>query len=117
MAKNTSLKIFFHIKKVISFKRIKTCVVNIYSISYKSKQLSSALLMILTCYTLNDLKFVIVSKVVGDNSAPRPSARTPTDRTYNAKTLVEAKTKTIADKQNPRKGCNGWPFSRMKRVD
>jgi hypothetical protein len=36
---------------------------------------------------------------------------------YNAKdmnTLLEAK---AADRSNPRKGCNGFPFSRMKRVN
>ena len=37
--------------------------------------------------------------------------------TYDAKTIEEAKTKAIADKANPRKGCNGFPFSRMKRID
>ena len=34
---------------------------------------------------------------------------------YNAKTDKEAEAVTIADRQNPRKGCNGYPFSRMKR--
>lgn len=37
--------------------------------------------------------------------------------TYNAKTLEEARVKAIADRQNPMKGCNGFPFSRMKRSD
>jgi hypothetical protein len=37
--------------------------------------------------------------------------------TYNAKTIEEAKTKAKADRENPRKGCNGYPFSRMKRTD
>lgn len=34
---------------------------------------------------------------------------------YNAKTLEEAKIKAIADRNNPMKGCNGFPFSRMKK--
>lgn len=34
--------------------------------------------------------------------------------TYDAKTLEEARTKAKADRSNPRKGCNGFPFSRMK---
>jgi hypothetical protein len=37
--------------------------------------------------------------------------------TYNAKTIEEAETKAKADRVNPRKGCNGYPFSRMKRTD
>jgi len=37
--------------------------------------------------------------------------------TYNAKSIEEARTKAKADRENPRKGCNGYPFSRMKRVD
>lgn len=37
--------------------------------------------------------------------------------TYNAKTIEEAQTKSKADRENPRKGCNGYPFSRMKRTD
>lgn len=36
--------------------------------------------------------------------------------TYNAKTGTEAEEVKIADRTNPRKGCNGFPFSRMKRV-
>ncbi|MEO5583413.1 MAG: hypothetical protein ABIR66_12030, partial [Saprospiraceae bacterium] len=36
---------------------------------------------------------------------------------YNAKTVEEAKIKALADRQNPRNGCNGYPFSRMKRND
>lgn len=34
---------------------------------------------------------------------------------YNAKTIEEAITKQKADRTNPRKGCGGYPFSRMKR--
>ncbi len=34
---------------------------------------------------------------------------------YNAATLAEAKNKAAADKNNPMKGCNGFPFSRMKK--
>ncbi|HSU28325.1 MAG TPA: DUF1579 family protein [Chitinophagaceae bacterium] len=34
---------------------------------------------------------------------------------YDAKTLEEAETKAKADRANPRKGCGGFPFSRMKR--
>lgn len=37
--------------------------------------------------------------------------------TYNAKTVEEARIKAAADRKNPRKGCNGYPFSRMKRSD
>jgi hypothetical protein len=37
--------------------------------------------------------------------------------TYDAKSLGEAKSKADADRTNPRKGCNGFPFSRMKRTD
>lgn len=36
---------------------------------------------------------------------------------YDAKTDTEAETKAKADRQNPRKGCGGFPFSRMKRVE
>ncbi|GAB3507649.1 hypothetical protein GCM10027442_12990 [Emticicia fontis] len=36
---------------------------------------------------------------------------------YNAKTEAEAEAVKIADRANPRKGCNGFPFSRMKRVE
>lgn len=36
---------------------------------------------------------------------------------YDAKTDTEAETKAHADRQNPRKGCGGYPFSRMKRID
>ena len=35
---------------------------------------------------------------------------------YKAKTIEEAKRTTSADRQNPKKGCNGYPFSRMERV-
>lgn len=35
--------------------------------------------------------------------------------TYDAKTPEEARTKAKADRSNPRKGCNGFPFSRMKQ--
>ncbi len=35
---------------------------------------------------------------------------------YNAKTLEEAKTKATADRSNPKKGCGGYPFSRMKKI-
>lgn len=35
---------------------------------------------------------------------------------YNAETDSLAETAYQADRQNPRKGCNGFPFSRMKRV-
>ena len=34
---------------------------------------------------------------------------------YNAKTDSLAEFTAKADRQNPRKGCNGYPFSRMKR--
>jgi len=37
--------------------------------------------------------------------------------TYDATSLEEAKSKENADRTNPRKGCNGYPFSRMKRTD
>jgi len=37
--------------------------------------------------------------------------------TYDAKTIEEARTKAKADRENPRKGCNAYPFSRMKRTD
>lgn len=33
---------------------------------------------------------------------------------YNAGSDKEAEAKAIADRSNPRKGCNGFPFSRMK---
>ena len=35
---------------------------------------------------------------------------------YKAKTMEEAKSSASADRQNPKKGCNGYPFSRMERV-
>jgi hypothetical protein len=34
---------------------------------------------------------------------------------YDAPTDSIAETKAVADRQNPRKGCGGFPFSRMKR--
>lgn len=33
---------------------------------------------------------------------------------YKAKTNTEAEQTAAADRKNPRKGCNGYPFSRMK---
>ncbi len=33
---------------------------------------------------------------------------------YKAKTDAEAEQTAAADRKNPRKGCNGYPFSRMK---
>src|SRR5688572_19206778 len=35
---------------------------------------------------------------------------------YNAYTLEKAKAITIADRRNPKMGCSGFPFSRMKRL-
>ena len=35
---------------------------------------------------------------------------------YNAKTDSLAEFSAKADRQNPRKGCNGYPFSRMKKL-
>ena len=35
---------------------------------------------------------------------------------YKAKTIEEAKFNASADRSNPKKGCNGYPFSRMARV-
>lgn len=35
---------------------------------------------------------------------------------YKAKTDTEAEQTAAADRKNPRKGCNGYPFSRMKEV-
>ncbi|MCG2617343.1 hypothetical protein LZZ85_23805 [Terrimonas sp. NA20] len=34
---------------------------------------------------------------------------------YNAPSDSLAEVQAIADRKNPRKGCNGYPFSRMKR--
>lgn len=34
---------------------------------------------------------------------------------YNANTLEKAKATIIADRKNPKIGCSGFPFSRMKR--
>ena len=36
---------------------------------------------------------------------------------YDAKTEAAALAITAADRANPRKGCNGFPFSRMKMVE
>lgn len=36
---------------------------------------------------------------------------------YNAKSDSAARAGYAADKQNPRTGCNGFPFSRMKRAE
>lgn len=36
---------------------------------------------------------------------------------YNAKTDSLAETTAQADKKNPKKGCNGFPFSRMKKKE
>ena len=36
---------------------------------------------------------------------------------YDAPTDAIAETTAKADRQNPKKGCNGFPFSRMKRVE
>lgn len=36
---------------------------------------------------------------------------------YDAKTNQIAETTAKADRQNPMKGCNGYPFSRMKRKE
>ena len=36
---------------------------------------------------------------------------------YNAKSDSIAELAAAADRQNPRKGCNGFPFSRMKRIN
>ncbi|MEP7377158.1 MAG: hypothetical protein ABI675_27400 [Chitinophagaceae bacterium] len=35
---------------------------------------------------------------------------------YNAKTDSLAETAAQADRKNPKKGCNGFPFSRMKKT-
>ena len=35
---------------------------------------------------------------------------------YKAASMLEAETTAAADRQNPKKGCNGYPFSRMKLV-
>lgn len=35
---------------------------------------------------------------------------------YDAKNIEDAKAKPSAGRTNPRKGCGGFPFSRMKRV-
>ena len=36
---------------------------------------------------------------------------------YDAKTPEEAETKARANRENPKKGCGGFPFSRMKKVE
>lgn len=36
---------------------------------------------------------------------------------YKAKSVTEAELAVAADRQNPKKGCNGYPFSRMKKTD
>ncbi len=36
---------------------------------------------------------------------------------YNAKSTTLAETTAKADRQNPKKGCNGFPFSRMKKEE
>jgi hypothetical protein len=36
---------------------------------------------------------------------------------YKASTMQEAINTAMADRANPRKGCNGYPFSRMKQID
>ncbi len=36
---------------------------------------------------------------------------------YDAVTQDEAEKSAAADRNNPRKGCNGYPFSRMKLLD
>jgi hypothetical protein len=36
---------------------------------------------------------------------------------YDAKTDMIAEQTSIADRKNPMKGCNGFPFSRMKKKD
>ena len=36
---------------------------------------------------------------------------------FNAKDDKAAEAVMIADRKNPRKGCNGFPFSRMKKSD
>ena len=37
--------------------------------------------------------------------------------TYNAASPAAAKSAPAADRANPRKGCNNFSFSRMKRID
>jgi hypothetical protein len=36
---------------------------------------------------------------------------------YDAETDVIAEQTAAADRQNPKKGCNGYPFSRMKKIE
>jgi hypothetical protein len=35
---------------------------------------------------------------------------------YNADTLEKARATAIADRKNPKAGCSGFPFSRMKKL-
>ena len=35
---------------------------------------------------------------------------------YNANTLEKAKATLLADRKNPKVGCSGFPFSRMKKL-
>jgi len=37
--------------------------------------------------------------------------------TYNAETDEIAEKTAYVDRQNPKKGCNGYPFSRMKKIE
>ena len=36
---------------------------------------------------------------------------------YDAETDIIAEKNAYVDRQNPKKGCNGYPFSRMKKID
>ncbi len=36
---------------------------------------------------------------------------------YKAASILEAESNAAADRKNPKKGCNGYPFSRMKVVN
>lgn len=36
---------------------------------------------------------------------------------YKAQTDTEAEQTATTDRKNPKKGCNGYPFSRMKRLN
>ena len=36
---------------------------------------------------------------------------------YKAESILEAENTAAADRQNPKKRCNGYPFSRMKVID
>lgn len=35
---------------------------------------------------------------------------------YDAQTMKDAQQKIAANRDNPKKGCNGYPFSRMKKL-